>query len=171
MENWNTGDILLFATHNNNVCHKILPCISSINYNRVVMVIKDPYFNSLLKGIYVWDFTSNKLNLIPINQILKDSRNNLIYHRKLICFTSFFSNHKLIQLEKDIQNIFLKDISENNPSDISSSLVGFIYINSGIIENNNKLYKLKPQDFTIKSDNTFTYINNYWLAKTETLLE
>ena len=101
MEDFKTGDLLLFTEKNQGILALLraaVKCGTHSNYTHVAMILRDPEFlDTPLKGLYVWESSwegtpdpqDGKIKLgvqiTPMEQILKAyKKTGHIYYRKMI---------------------------------------------------------------------------------------
>ena len=181
MNNFNTGDLLLFNYGSFSLISWIIKFFTNSQYTHIGMIVKDPEFtNPPLKGIFVWesgeepkpDPENNKLKLgvqfTPIEEILNDYKGKgHVFLRKINCKSNTFNNKDLDDIHKICHNkpydlypsdwlaaLFRKD---NQPQKTNrfwcSALVGFIYTKLGILKSETDWSVLRPSDFSQKLQN------------------
>lgn len=174
-----TGDLLLFNGCGNWLSSLIKMGTHS-NYTHIAMVLKDPTFlHPHLKGTYVWesgweglpDPQDGKVKLgaqiTPLSEILESySGHGTVLHRAVQCDRSHFSEENLKKVH---------DVVYEKPYDIvpldwvealvrwdsrakkvdrfwCSALVGYIYTQCGVLNNETDWSILRPCDFSTNAE-------------------
>lgn len=188
MNELKTGDLILF-TNEYKGAYKILNCfnksIINTEYTHVGMVLKDPTFISPnLKGLYLWHSDLRETDLeeqqikfgVKINPLIEECRNRKtkIFVRKIICNNNdIFNQEKLQEINNTINekpyevippewlgHIFEMDKDKKPNHSWTSALIGYIYIQCGILDASTEWGQLKPSDFTL-GNKDLKYINEF----------
>ncbi len=188
MNEFKTGDLILF-TNEYKGAYKFLNCFNNsiikTEYTHVGMVLKDPTFISPnLKGVYLWHSDLRETDLeedqikfgVKINPLIDECRNRKtkIFVRKIICNNNdIFNQEKLQEINNTINekpyevippewlgHLFEMDKDKKPNHSWTSALIGYIYIQIGILDSNTEWGQLKPYDFTLNNKD-LKYINEY----------
>lgn len=151
------------------------------NYSHIGMILRDPtYINPNLKGLFVWESSweghpdpqDGKLKLgvqiTPIQEILHAYQGKgHVFIRQLNCPPNLFTKEKLLQIHsvvygkpydivpKDWIEAFFKKDSHPQKTDRfwCSALVGYIYTQAGVLDDNTDWSILVPNDFSLDGAN------------------
>lgn len=187
MENLNTGDIILFNSHEGgiwNIFSNLIRWGTNSKYTHVAMILKDPTFiHSSLKGLYIWESgwenlkgdTKLGVQITPLRDVLElyKKTGGECFYRKLDCDRSCFSEENLKKLYENVSNkmydlcpldwieaYFRIDLNPQKTDRFwCSAFVGYIYTYLGILEKDLDWSILRPSDFSLEYDNQFLYFN------------
>ena len=196
MDNLKTGDLIFFTGHKTGCLKyfsSMIEYATHSNYSHVAMVLKDPtYINPNLKGLYVWESGlegkpdpqdgSIKLGvqLTPLQEILDNFTEAKAILRTVKCDDTHFTAEQLKGIHEVVYKkpydivpldwigaLFKKD---KNPQKTDrfwcSALVGYIYVECGIIDPKTDWSIMRPSDLSLDGDN-LKYINGCSLSNEE----
>ena len=172
-----TGDIILYKGRSPGCwgfIQKLIKCGTKSNYTHVAMVLRDPVFaNETLKGLYIWESSWNGtpdpqdnktklgVQITPFSVAMRFGQSD-IYVRKLVCPIDRLSVENLQRVHEHVYdkpyNLRPIDwvrawLSFTTPKKVRdrfwcSALIGYIYTECGIFQEETNWSMLRPVDFS-----------------------
>lgn len=177
MENFETGDIILFHSKNT-IFGKLIQFFSGSNYCHIGMVIKDPLFAEYkLMGLYLWESSLEKfpdavdhkikfgVEIVGLEEIITNNINqDDMYYRKLNVNNrgNIFTQEKLREIYKVVKDkpydimprdwieaLFREDSDPQKTDRFwCSALLGYIFTKLELLPENTDWSILRPGDFS-----------------------
>jgi hypothetical protein len=199
MNQLETGDILLFSNYPSGFFgffDSLIRWGTQSQYTHIGIVLKDPEFLGL-KGLYMWQsgyeyhpdpqdgLKKVGVQITPLEEIIENYKDTgHIFYRKLKCPENLITIEKLKNIHNDV---YLKPydinpihwitavISPNSNMNESysfwcSALVAYIYIELGILKENENWTLKRPSDFSLSGENLIFNKNCFLENKENKLL-
>jgi hypothetical protein len=182
MNQLETGDILLFSNYPSGffgIFDSLIRLGTQSQYSHIGIVLKDPEFLGL-KGYYMWEsgyegkpdpqdsLTKIGVQVTPLEDVLNNYKNNgHVFYRKLKCPDNLITVEKLKKIHEEVYlkpydinpihwltAVFLPNTNINeNKSFWCSALVAYIYIELGILKDDENWTLKTPADFSLSGEN------------------
>ena len=181
MNDWNTGDLLLFHSTNTNCFGKWIQIFTSSEYSHVGVILKNPNFlERPMVGLYFWessfenypDAEDNKkkfgVEIVDLHTLISRVGNISLYYRKLTLENSFHLDQSILKKVHRVAHDKPYDVMpldwicalfryDRKPKKTDrfwcSALVGYIYTELGLLPYNTDWSILRPSDFSSENKN------------------
>ncbi len=175
MDNWNTGDLILFK--NLNSCFgKMMKFFTGSEYTHVGIILKNPKFtNPPLVGLFFWESCNENypdaedhkkklgVEIVNLDELIQKCGSIKLYYRKLVLNRGFRIDEDTLErvhdtvhnkpydiVPKDWIEAFFKYDSRPQKRDRfwCSALTGYIYVQLGLLPYNTDWSIMRPNDFS-----------------------
>ena len=181
MENWQTGDLILFHSKTT-IFGRLIQLFTGSQYSHIGVVLKDPKFTEKpLVGMFLWESSDEYfgdaedhkfkigVEIVDLNKVIHTNSTNMdLYHRKLTLSESFkLDEQKLKEIYSIVHNkpydivprdwieAFFRKDSDPQKTDRfwCSALVGYIYTKLGLLPSETDWSMMRPSDFSTENNN------------------
>ena len=181
MENWQTGDLILFHSKTT-IFGRLIQLFTGSQYSHIGVVLKDPKFTEKpLIGMFLWESSDEYfgdaedhkfkigVEIVDLNKVIHTNSTNMdLYHRKLTLSESFkLDEQKLKEIYSIVHNkpydivpkdwieAFFRKDSDPQKTDRfwCSALVGYIYTKLGLLPSETDWSMMRPSDFSTENKN------------------